>query len=135
MDILFDNQGKWWIALLITVIAMLLFSPPTVQGIGSLFEGFGASPQVNYSGSPLISLFIFQSLLFLLITRLIFQLIPAYTTVRWQYAVIATIIAMLVFAPFFTSAVAMGSNGNVYTGWLILLQGVIYLAVLRLSFM
>lgn len=120
-----SRQQKWLIAFVLTGLAALLYNPQFILLLGYAPEGFGFPPQVKISGAASIGLFLVITLLFFLLTRLIFYLIPMASIEKWRYSAIFTIAALLIFAPFFTSA--FDNSALVF-----LIQLIVFLLIIRL---
>lgn len=118
------NSTKWWIALIVAGFSLLFYSPPIVHLLSGMFF------YPTQSGAPNISIIIFMSIVYLLIIRLLFEIIPIQDLARWRYSAIITILAIVVYSPFLTSVL----GAFIPVEAIFLIEWVIFLFLIRLIF-
>ena len=133
---LMTSRYKWWVALVTLILAAIVFAPAVFLLVGGASSGLTGNPQVNFSGAPSVWLYLLAALFFFFLLRLLYEWVPIHPNDRWKYTVISTVLALLVFAPFLTSAIvsAVGGRPGDYNGIIFLVELIIFFLLVRLSF-
>lgn len=129
---LVSSKKKWILALITTLIAFIVFSPLMMILVGNVSD----NPLVTYAGSATIGLYLVLSVLFLALVRLLYEWVEVCGVKRWKYALISMVIALIVFAPFFNSAILLAINGGPNLGYsfiVFLIQIIIFFFLIRLT--
>src|SRR5690606_4464000 len=126
------NKQKWLLSGIISLIALVVFSPIVVMLLGNLTS----NPLVTYAGSATVGLYLLLSVLFMAIIRLLYEWVDMCSVERWRYALLTMVIALIVFAPFFNSAILLALNGGPNLGYsclIFLIQVIIFFFIIRLT--
>ncbi len=121
------NSTRWWLTLVLTLLALILFSAPL------LYLSTFSYPPASTVGTGAVGPFLVISLLFLLLARLLFEVLPICNFDRWRYAVIVTILAMLIFSPFLNAIFYQLLGDSFWYGYLV--QIIVYFLIVQLPFL
>lgn len=117
----------WSVALIALVIALIVFGPP-------LWTLDFSSDSATAPG-PSVAFFVAQLFVFLLLFRLTLEIYCGIAPLtKWRCAVVATVLAALLFAPFIVRALSTAFPGspNLQYG-VFLIEAIVFVCLVRVS--